>query len=112
MKARSLIAASMVAALPGFALAQGTATGGSPADQANLQAMQKMQKDMPKQGTGDPDRDFVTMMLPHHQGAVDMAKVELRFGKDPELRKMARAIVKAQEKEIVRMQRWQAKQAK
>lgn len=59
--------------------------------------------------TGDPDRDFVSMMVPHHQGAIDMAQVELRYGKDPILRRMAEDIVAAQQKEIAEMRRWQAK---
>jgi uncharacterized protein (DUF305 family) len=58
--------------------------------------------------TGDADKDFVAMMIPHHQGAIDMAKVELKYGKDPQLRAMAEDIVKAQEKEIAEMQQWQA----
>ena len=56
--------------------------------------------------TGDPDRDFVMMMLPHHRGAVEMAKVELKYGKDPELKKLAQDIIKAQDEEIKLMQDW------
>ena len=48
--------------------------------------------------TGDADRDFVGTMLLHHQGAIDMAKYELAHGKDPAMRKLARAIVAAQDK--------------
>jgi uncharacterized protein (DUF305 family) len=75
----------------------------------SLHAMQKMQNDMPKKGTGDADKDFVTMMLPHHQGAVDMAKVELQYGKDPKLKKMAARIVKDPEKEFREMKAWLSK---
>ena len=53
--------------------------------------------------TGDPDHDFAAMMIPHHQGAVDMAKVELIYGKDPVLRRLAQEIVVTQEQEIVVM---------
>ena len=48
--------------------------------------------------SGDPDVDFAHMMIPHHQGAIDMAQVELARGKDPQLREMAEDIIKAQEK--------------
>ena len=50
--------------------------------------------------TGDPDHDFAAMMIPHHQGAVDMAKVELLYGKDPVLRRLAQEIIVSQEQEI------------
>jgi uncharacterized protein (DUF305 family) len=58
--------------------------------------------------TGDADRDFVAMMLPHHQGAIDMAKIELKYGKDETLKKLASEIVSAQEREMATMQAWQA----
>jgi uncharacterized protein (DUF305 family) len=50
--------------------------------------------------TGDPDHDFAAMMIPHHQGAVDMAKVELLYGKDPVLRRLAQEIIVTQKQEI------------
>jgi uncharacterized protein (DUF305 family) len=71
--------------------------------------MDKMTRDMAAAPmTGDTDRDFVAMMIPHHQGAIDMARVELRHGNDPVLRRLATDIVAAQNKEIAMMQRWQA----
>jgi uncharacterized protein (DUF305 family) len=85
---------------------------GNASDKANMEAMQKMDGDMPKQGTGDADRDFVAMMIPHHQGAVDMAKVELMYGKDPALKRLATQIVRSQDKELRFMKAWQAKHAK
>ncbi len=50
--------------------------------------------------TGDPDHDFAAMMIPHHQGAVDMAKAELLYGKDTVLRRLAQEIIVTQEQEI------------
>ena len=59
--------------------------------------------------TGNPDHDFLAQMIPHHQGAIDMAKVELQYGKDPILRKLSEDVVKAQESEIAFMKGWLAK---
>jgi uncharacterized protein (DUF305 family) len=59
--------------------------------------------------TGNTDQDFVAGMLPRHRGAVDMARVELHYGKDPEMRQLARGIIAAQDKEISQMQAWQKK---
>lgn len=72
-------------------------------------ANQKMHAGMAMSFTGDADVDFVTGMIPHHQGAIDMAKVELKYGKDPEIRKLAEDIIKAQEDEISLMNAWLAK---
>ncbi len=95
------------ASMPGMSASPGA---GSPADKAMMTGMQKMQQDMSAAPvTGNADRDFVAMMIPHHAGAIDMAKVELQYGKDPTLRAMARGIIAAQEKEIAEMQRWQQK---
>lgn len=79
----------------------------SPADADMAKGMGTMQHDMSAVPmTGDADHDFVSMMLPHHQGAVSMARSELRYGKDPAMRRLARAIVAAQEHEIGLMNAW------
>jgi len=66
----------------------------------------KMHDGMDISFSGNADVDFVKGMMPHHQGAIDMAKTVLAFGKDPEVRKLAEEIVKAQESEIGVMQSW------
>jgi uncharacterized protein (DUF305 family) len=84
----------------------------APADAAGkayTDGMARMNKAMAAAMSGDPDRDFVTMMIPHHQGAIDMAKVQLQYGKDPELRTLSEGVVKAQESEIAFMKDWLSK---
>ena len=65
--------------------------------------MARMHRAMAASPTGDPDRDFATMMIPHHQGAVEMAEAELRFGKDERLRRLAQGIIVEQRQEIAVM---------
>jgi uncharacterized protein (DUF305 family) len=62
--------------------------------------------------TGNADVDFAKGMVPHHQGAIDMARIVLKFGKDAEIRKLAEGIVAAQESEIAFMNDWLKKNAK
>ena len=69
----------------------------------------KMHKAMTMEFTGDADVDFMKGMIPHHQGAIDMAQVLLKYGKDAETRKLAEEIIAAQEKEIAFMKAWLAK---
>jgi len=59
--------------------------------------------------SGDADHDFVASMIPHHQGAIDMATVELQFGKDDETRRLAERIIAAQQQEIAELNAWLAK---
>jgi uncharacterized protein (DUF305 family) len=71
-----------------------------------MQAMDRMDSAMiAAKPTNDPDRDFAAMMIPHHQGAIDMAKVELIYGHDPVLRRLAEGIIVEQQQEIELMQR-------
>ena len=63
-------------------------------------SMERMHRDMMVAPSGDPDRDFAMMMIPHHRGAVDMARIQLQFGKDPVLRRLAEGIIVEQLQEI------------
>jgi hypothetical protein len=69
----------------------------------NESAMSRMMTDMMVKPTGDIDRDFVAMMIPHHQGAIDMAQIELRYGQNELLRRLAHEIVTNQQQEITVM---------
>jgi hypothetical protein len=69
----------------------------------NEAAMNKMMSAMEAKPTGDIDRDFVAMMAPHHQGAIDMAVLELRYGKNEQLRRIAQEIIVSQMQEIAAM---------
>ena len=65
--------------------------------------MTRMMSAMEAKPTGDIDRDFVAMMAPHHQGAIDMAVLELRYGKNEQLRRIAQEIIVSQMQEIAAM---------
>ncbi len=80
--------------------------------QAMNASMKQMDRDMAEAPmNGDVDHDFATMMMPHHQGAIDMAKAELRYGKDPVMRRLAQEILVDQQSEIDAMQLWLTKSA-
>ncbi|MFN4207649.1 MAG: DUF305 domain-containing protein [Agrobacterium albertimagni] len=85
------------------------AMGDSPSSKAFAEANAKMHQDMAVPLTGDADVDFVRGMIPHHQGAIDMAKIVLEHGKDPKIRKLAEEVIAAQEGEIAMMKEWLAK---
>ncbi len=82
---------------------------GDAATQAYRDANMAMHQGMDIEYTGNADIDFVTGMIAHHQGAIDMARIVLEHGSDPEIRKLAEGIVAAQESEIAFMRDWLAK---
>lgn len=87
------------------------ATNAAPSTVAYEAAMARMHTGMAIAYTGNADVDFVAGMIPHHQGAIDMAEVVLKYGSDPEVKKLAEAVISAQTQEIAWMQAWLAKNA-
>ncbi|WP_311274630.1 DUF305 domain-containing protein [Methylobacterium sp. WCS2018Hpa-22] len=125
------LAAALGLGLAGPALAQATHDHGAmpgkdmgsmesmkpdPKDNASTKdfkaADMAMMKDMDVAYTGNPDVDFRTHMIPHHKGAVAMAKVALKHAKDPATKEMAQKIIDDQEKEVGEMEAWLKKNAK
>ena len=97
-----------VAMLFAFAVAAGTTSSATTLDEApflaeNDAAMAKMMAAMEIKPSGDVDADFVAMMVPHHQGAIDMAQAQLRYGRNEQLRRLAQEIIVTQQQEIVAM---------
>lgn len=83
-------------------------TSRDPAVAAWQRINMQMHADMSIDFTGDPDADFMRGMIPHHQGAIDMARLLLEHGTDADTRALATAIIRAQEEEIALMQAWLA----
>ena len=111
MKLLTLVA---IAALPAVALAQSGHSGhgkpgaaqDTPATQAYRAANAKMHKEMDLAFSNDADVNFVRAMIPHHRGAIDMARVALQHGRDEQTRKWASDVIREQEREIAEMQAW------
>jgi uncharacterized protein (DUF305 family) len=87
--------------LGGAALAAGTETQFLAEMRAS---MSRMHAAMSAVSSGDTDRDFVALMVPHHQGAIDMAQIQLRYGRNEQLRRIAQEIIVEQQQEIAAMQ--------
>ena len=96
---RSLFAAALITATTSLAASPVEA----PFLAENDAAMKKMMADMEIKPSGDVDTDFVAMMVPHHQGAIDMAQAELRYGRNEQLRRLAQEIIVTQREEIAAM---------
>jgi uncharacterized protein (DUF305 family) len=120
MRTRSVVLAAALTALPALAWAQGAHGGHSghstpaqtaqtpsaPSTHGYRQANETMHRNMDITFSGDSDVDFVRGMIPHHQGAIDMAKVALQHTKDEQIRKWATEVIREQEREIAEMQTW------
>lgn len=105
MLRRTLITAVLA---PSLLMAMGLASAGSPSMSDEFQklcdkAMNVMMAGMSAPSTKDVDKDFVAMMVPHHQGAIDMAVAELRYGHDETLKRIAQEIIVDQQQEIAAM---------
>lgn len=90
-------------------MSEGASEGGAEASastQAFIDAADKMHRDMSIDYTGNADVDFARGMIPHHEAAVEMARIELEHGTDPTLRRMAEAVIAAQEAEIAQLKAW------
>ncbi|KAA5974304.1 DUF305 domain-containing protein [Pantoea sp. M_8] len=113
MKKSQMALLSLLVVMPVTAMAQKAEMNmthdmpDSPASKEYMAGMQKMHHNMmAAMKEQDPDRAFASGMAEHHKGAIAMAETELKYGKDPEMRKMAQEIIKAQKGEIEQLEKW------
>ena len=114
---RFALAALLAFGLSTPALAQHAGHGQRPATNEPAstrefrQANDRMHRDMAIRWSGNADRDFAAAMIPHHQGAIEMARIQLRHGTDPEMRRLAEEIIRTQEAEIAELRAFLARSA-
>ncbi len=115
---RTALGATLALALAAPAFAQQGHGGHGPAgrnEPASTRALReanaRMHRDMNIRYSGHADRDFATAMIPHHQGAIEMARIQLRHGTNAEMRRLAESIIAAQEAEIAQLRAFPARAA-
>lgn len=94
------------------AMSGGIPANATPSTRAYIKANDVMHSGMAIEFTGNADVDFAKGMIPHHKGAIDMAQIVLKYGKDPKTRALAKEIIAAQESEIAFLRGWLAEREK